>query len=138
MVDITDPCFLCKFQDFAPDIASLIDMATPNNAHVAAREITKLGLRHANFSCGCLSCNAQMAAFGAALMKLPALISDIVDAMKDAARDTRYHISVKFCIGVYENKSPEFLSQFFLLLSFPAINKIRKTQWVFVLHAFRI
>ncbi|PIA19522.1 dihydrouridine synthase [Coemansia reversa NRRL 1564] len=103
---------LRELQDFASGIVAQIGAANPDDAHAAVKELTKLGVRHVNLNCGCPSRNVQMGAFGAILMKSPALVSDIVNAMQDAARDTRCHISVKCRIGVDEDESPEFLRRF--------------------------
>lgn len=69
----------------------------------------RFGYREINLNCGCPSDRVQSGAFGACLMREPALVADCVGAMRDAVA---VPVTVKHRIGLEQNESYAFVRDF--------------------------
>ena len=67
------------------------------------------GYNEINLNCGCPSDRVKRGAFGASLMKAPALVADCVKAMRDVVG---IPVTVKTRIGIDDQDSYEFLQAF--------------------------
>lgn len=77
----------------------------------AVRRSLGFGYREINLNVGCPSDRVQSGAFGACLMREPALVANCVRAMRDAAGDAA-QITVKCRIGVDDQAPEEVLPAF--------------------------
>lgn len=77
----------------------------------AVRRSLEFGYREINLNVGCPSDRVQSGAFGACLMREPALVANCVRAMRDAAGDAA-EITVKCRIGVDDQAPEEVLPAF--------------------------
>ncbi len=75
----------------------------------AARFGEMWGYQEINLNCGCPSERVQRGAFGASLMKEPALVADAVKAMRDVVQ---IPVTVKHRIGIGRDESYEFVRDF--------------------------
>jgi len=97
----------------------------PGDLARAARIAEAAGYDEINLNCGCPSPRVQRGAFGACLMREPALVADCVRAMRDAVS---VPVTVKHRIGVDRSESYEFVRDFVGAVS-------RAGCEVFVVHA---
>jgi tRNA-dihydrouridine synthase A len=81
----------------------------PKELAAAARIGAGAGFAEINLNVGCPSDRVQNAAFGACLMRKPALVADCVKALSDA---TPLPVTVKCRIGVDDRDDYEFFSAF--------------------------
>jgi len=81
----------------------------PDDLSRAARLGEAAGYDEINLNCGCPSPRVQRGAFGACLMREPALVADCVRAMRDAVS---VPVTVKHRIGVDRVESYEFVRDF--------------------------
>ncbi len=70
------------------------------------------GYNEINLNCGCPSDRVKRGAFGASLMKAPALVADCVKAMLDAVEAPNVPITVKHRIGIDKEESYDFVRDF--------------------------
>ena len=70
------------------------------------------GYNEINLNCGCPSDRVKRGAFGASLMKAPALVADCVKAMLDAVEAPNVPITVKHRIGIDKDESYDFVRDF--------------------------
>lgn len=81
----------------------------PQDLAHGARLAERWGYDEVNLNCGCPSERVQRGAFGACLMKEPALVADGVRAMRDA---TSLPVTVKHRIGLGRDESYGFVRDF--------------------------
>src|SRR5258708_18619169 len=81
----------------------------PEELAQAARIGESAGFAEINLNVGCPSDRVQSGAFGACLMRTPALVADCVGRMRGAVR---IPVTVKCRIGIDERDDYEFFSQF--------------------------
>jgi tRNA-dihydrouridine synthase A len=81
----------------------------PADLAQCARWAQEWGYREVNLNCGCPSERVQRGAFGACLMREPALVADGVKAMCDAVS---IPVTVKHRIGIDKIESYDFLRDF--------------------------
>ena len=90
-------------------IALQLGGSEPSVLAEAAGRAEALGFDEVNLNCGCPSSRVQSGAFGAALMRTPAVVARCVEAMRAA---TRLPVTVKCRIGVDELDCYEDLRRF--------------------------
>jgi tRNA-dihydrouridine synthase A len=83
----------------------------PKELARCARLAAEWGYDEVNLNCGCPSPRVQRGAFGACLMAEPALVRDVVAAMRDAVAG-RIPITVKHRIGIDHQDSYAFVRDF--------------------------
>ncbi len=86
----------------------------PADLAQCARWAEEWGYSEVNLNCGCPSERVQRGAFGACLMREPALVADGVKAMQDAVS---IPVTVKHRIGIDKTESYEFVRDFVGTLS---------------------
>jgi tRNA-dihydrouridine synthase A len=86
----------------------------PADLAQCARMAQEWGYSEVNLNCGCPSERVQRGAFGACLMREPALVADGVKAMLDAVS---IPVTVKHRIGIDKTESYEFVRDFVGTLS---------------------
>ena len=86
----------------------------PSDLARCARMAQDWGYSEVNLNCGCPSERVQRGAFGACLMREPALVADGVKAMLDAVS---IPVTVKHRIGIDKTESYEFVRDFVGALS---------------------
>jgi tRNA-dihydrouridine synthase A len=91
------------FDPFEQPVAMQLGGAEPAALAKAAAIVEKFGYAEVNLNVGCPSDRVQDGAFGACLMREPALVGDCVRAMKDAVT---IPVTVKCRIGV-DDQEPE-------------------------------
>ncbi|MGJ0535615.1 tRNA dihydrouridine(20/20a) synthase DusA [Methylocystis sp.] len=92
-----DRARLMAFDPFEQPVAMQLGGAEPAALAKAASIVEKFGYAEVNLNVGCPSDRVQNGAFGACLMREPALVGDCVKAMKDAVS---IPVTVKCRIGV--------------------------------------
>lgn len=98
-----DRARLMEFDRFEQPVALQLGGAEPEALARAARVVEAFGYAEVNLNVGCPSDRVQNGAFGACLMREPALVGDCVKAMKDAVA---IPVTVKCRIGV-DDQEPE-------------------------------
>lgn len=98
-----DRARLMAFDPFEQPVAMQLGGAEPAALAKAADIVEKFGYAEVNLNVGCPSDRVQHGAFGACLMREPALVGDCVKAMKDAVA---IPVTVKCRIGV-DDQEPE-------------------------------
>ena len=91
-------------------VALQLGGSDPSELAEAARIGAQAGYDEINLNCGCPSDRVQSGAFGAVLMKTPALVADCVAAMREAVD---VDVTVKCRIGV-DDQDPEIVLPDFL------------------------
>lgn len=104
-----------KFEilEFNPEehpLALQLGGSDPKDLAAAAKIAANYHYDEINLNCGCPSERVQNGKFGACLMAEPKLVSDCIDAMQQAVPDIP--VTVKTRIGIDENDSYEFLTDF--------------------------
>ena len=97
---------LLRFDPFEQPVALQLGGSDPAALAQCARICTDYGYAEINLNCGCPSDRVQNGAFGACLMKEPALVGDCVAAMKAAVS---IPVTVKCRIGVDEQEPRQAL-----------------------------
>ena len=90
-------------------VALQLGGADPAELRAAARMAAAWGYDEINLNCGCPSDRVQSGAFGAVLMKTPALAADCLAAMQEASD---VEVTVKCRIGVDDQNPAEALPAF--------------------------
>ncbi|MBI1980624.1 MAG: tRNA dihydrouridine(20/20a) synthase DusA [Methylocystis sp.] len=98
-----DRARLMAFDPFEQPVALQLGGAEPAALAKAASVVETFGYAEINLNVGCPSDRVQNGAFGACLMREPALVGDCVKAMKDAVA---IPVTVKCRIGV-DDQDPE-------------------------------
>ncbi|MGD9543529.1 MAG: tRNA dihydrouridine(20/20a) synthase DusA [Methylocystis sp.] len=98
-----DRARLMAFDPFEQPVALQLGGAEPAALAQAARIVESFGYAEINLNVGCPSDRVQNGAFGACLMREPALVGDCVKAMKDAVA---IPVTVKCRIGV-DDQDPQ-------------------------------
>ncbi len=101
-----DRAHLLGFHGSEHPVALQVGGSDPGKLAAAARIGAKAGYDEINLNVGCPSDRVQSGAFGACLMKAPALVADCVAAMNDAVN---IPVTVKCRIGVDDQDSEEAL-----------------------------
>ncbi len=96
---------------FESPTALQVGGSEPQELAAAARLAVQWGYDEVNINCGCPSPRVQRGAFGACLMREPALVADAVKAMLDAVGD-EIPVTVKHRIGVDRSDSYGFVRDF--------------------------
>jgi tRNA-dihydrouridine synthase A len=94
-----DTSRLLAFDPEEHPLALQLGGSDPRDLATAARIGAELGYDEINLNCGCPSDRVHSGAFGACLMKRPALVADCVAAMRAAVR---IPVTVKLRIGVVD------------------------------------
>ncbi len=100
---------LLAFDEAEHPVALQLGGSEPAELAQAARLGEAAGYDEINLNCGCPSPRVQRGAFGACLMREPALVADCVRAMRDAVS---IPVTVKHRIGVDRVESYEFVRDF--------------------------
>jgi len=105
---------LLGFDGAEHPVALQLGGSEPGELARAARIGAEFGYDEINLNVGCPSDRVQSGAFGACLMREPALVADCVAAMRDAVTglDKFVPVTVKCRIGVDEQDEYEALQQF--------------------------
>jgi len=90
-------------------VALQLGGSEPNDLARAAKIGAEWGYDEINLNCGCPSERVQKGAFGACLMREPALVADCVQAMREAVS---VPVTVKHRIGVDSEDSYAFVARF--------------------------
>jgi tRNA-dihydrouridine synthase A len=90
-------------------VALQLGGSEPDDLARAAKTGAEWGYDEINLNCGCPSERVQKGAFGACLMREPALVADCLQAMREAVR---VPVTVKHRIGVDHEDSYDFVSRF--------------------------
>ena len=98
-----------RFNEEEHPVALQLGGSEPDDLAHAARIGAQWGYDEINLNCGCPSERVQRGAFGACLMKEPALVADCVKAMVDAVD---VPVSVKHRIGIDQDESYSFVRDF--------------------------
>ncbi len=98
-----------RFNEEEHPVALQLGGSEPEDLAQAARIGAQWGYDEINLNCGCPSERVQRGAFGACLMKEPALVADCVKAMVDAVD---VPVSVKHRIGIDQDESYSFVRDF--------------------------
>jgi tRNA-dihydrouridine synthase A len=98
-----------RFNEEEHPVALQLGGSEPGDLAQAARIGAQWGYDEINLNCGCPSERVQRGAFGACLMKEPALVADCVKAMVDAVD---VPVSVKHRIGIDQDESYSFVRDF--------------------------
>lgn len=101
-----------RFLQFDPaehPVALQLGGSDPQELAKAAKMGETAGYDEINLNCGCPSDRVQRGAFGACMMKQPALVADCIAAMNEAVD---VPVTVKTRIGVDEYDSYDFLCDF--------------------------
>lgn len=100
---------LLAFEEVEHPLALQLGGSEPDELARAARLGEAAGYDEINLNCGCPSPRVQRGAFGACLMREPALVADCVRAMRDAVS---IPVTVKHRIGVDRIESYQFVRDF--------------------------
>jgi tRNA-dihydrouridine synthase A len=100
-----------RFDESEQPLALQLGGSDPDSLAKAAAIAAQWGYDEANINCGCPSERVQKGAFGACLMKEPALVSDCVKAMIDGVQN-KIPVTVKCRIGVDDSDEDQFLTDF--------------------------
>jgi len=92
---------LLRFDSEEHPVALQLGGSDPTDLAHAARIGADMGYDEINLNCGCPSDRVHSGAFGACLMKKPALVSDCVAAMREAVT---IPVTVKLRIGVVDGE----------------------------------
>ncbi|AVO43320.1 MAG: tRNA dihydrouridine(20/20a) synthase DusA [Simplicispira suum] len=98
-----------RFDAQEQPVALQLGGCEPGDLARAARLGEAWGYREINLNCGCPSERVQRGAFGASLMKEPALVADCVKAMRDAVQ---LPVTVKHRVGLGRDESYGFVRDF--------------------------
>jgi len=98
-----DRARLMEFDAFEQPVAMQLGGTEPDALAKAARAVEAFGYAEVNLNVGCPSDRVQNGAFGACLMREPALVGDCIKAMKDAVA---IPVTVKCRIGV-DDQDPQ-------------------------------
>jgi tRNA-dihydrouridine synthase A len=96
-----DTARLLAFDPEEHPVALQLGGSEPRDLAAAARIGAEMGYDEVNLNCGCPSDRVHSGAFGACLMKRPALVADAVAAMRAAVR---IPVTVKLRIGVVDGE----------------------------------
>lgn len=102
-----DRARLLAFDPQEHPVALQLGGSDPRELAVAARAGAEAGYDEINLNCGCPSDRVASGAFGACLMRSPALVAECVAAMRAAVR---VPVTVKMRIGVVEGRGHEALA----------------------------
>jgi len=97
------------FDPFEHPVALQLGGSDPAHLAHAARLGERWGYDEINLNCGCPSERVQTGSFGACLMAEPALVADLVKAMRDAVG---VPVTVKHRIGLDSNEEYGFVRDF--------------------------
>lgn len=100
-----------RFNPSEHPVALQLGGSEPDDLAACAKMAQEYGYDEVNLNCGCPSERVQKGAFGACLMKEPALVADCVAAMKSAVN---IPITVKCRIGIDDSEDYAFLEDFIL------------------------
>jgi tRNA-dihydrouridine synthase A len=100
-----------RFDDTEHPIALQLGGSEPDDLATCAKMAEDYGYDEINLNCGCPSERVQKGAFGACLMREPALVADCVAAMKNAVK---IPVTLKCRIGIDDSEEYEFLEDFVL------------------------
>ncbi len=103
---------LGRLLDFSAEehpVALQLGGSEPDDLAQSARIAQKWGYDEVNLNCGCPSERVQRGAFGACLMREPALVADCIKAMQDAVT---LPVTVKHRIGVDNQEDYGFVRDF--------------------------
>lgn len=100
---------LLAFDGAEHPVALQLGGSEPGDLARAARLGEAAGYDEINLNCGCPSPRVQRGAFGACLMREPALVAECVRAMRDAVS---VPVTVKHRIGVDRDESYDFVRDF--------------------------
>lgn len=103
-------------------VAVQLGGAEPAELAAAARLCAEAGFAEINLNCGCPSDRVQSGAFGAVLMRRPALVAECVAAMAEAAPGAE--ITVKCRIGVDEQEPRMVLPAFLEALAGAGLSRV--------------
>lgn len=109
-----DAARFLQFDAAEHPVALQLGGSDPQDLAKAAKMGEAAGYDEINLNCGCPSDRVQRGAFGACMMKQPALVSDCIAAMRDAVA---VPVTVKTRIGVDAYDSYEFLCDFITQVS---------------------
>ncbi len=98
-----------RFDESEHPLALQLGGSEPDDLASCAKMAADYGYDEINLNCGCPSERVQKGAFGACLMKEPALVADCVAAMKNAVT---IPVTVKCRIGIDDSEEYEFLEDF--------------------------
>ena len=90
-------------------IAVQLGGSDPNDLAICSKICDEMGFDEINLNVGCPSERVQKGAFGACLMKEPALVAECILAMQES---TNLPITIKCRIGVDDHDSYQFLRNF--------------------------
>lgn len=99
-----------RFHENEAPVALQLGGSEPADLGRCAKIGADWGYDEINLNCGCPSPRVQRGAFGACLMKEPALVADCVAAMREAAGTVP--VTVKCRIGVDDSEDYDFLLAF--------------------------
>ncbi len=108
---------VARHLDFDPaehPLALQLGGSEPADLARCARLAQQWGYDEVNLNCGCPSARVQRGAFGACLMREPALVADGIKAMQDAVT---LPVTVKHRIGIDQLESYDFVRDFVGTLS---------------------
>lgn len=109
-----DAARFLEFNAAEHPVALQLGGSNPQELAQAAKMGDAAGYDEINLNCGCPSDRVQRGAFGACMMKRPALVADCVAAMNEAVN---VPVTVKTRIGVDDHDSYEFLCDFITQVS---------------------
>jgi tRNA-dihydrouridine synthase A len=98
-----------EFDPAEAPLALQLGGSEPDELAACTRMAESWGYNEVNLNCGCPSERVQRGAFGACLMREPALVAECVGAMRNA---TRLPVTVKCRIGVDDSEEWAFLLDF--------------------------
>ena len=114
-----------RFSDTEHPISLQLGGSDPTDLATCAKMGEEAGYDEINLNCGCPSDRVQSGAFGACLMRDPALVADCVKAMQDAVS---IPVTVKCRIGIDDSEEYTFLEDFVGTVSDTGCND-------FIIHA---
>lgn len=100
-----------RFDEAEHPVALQLGGSEPDDLTACAKMAEDYGYDEINLNCGCPSERVQKGAFGACLMREPALVAECVAAMKNAVK---IPVTLKCRIGIDESEEYEFLEDFVL------------------------
>ena len=111
---------LLGFDDTEHPVAVQLGGSDPVQLAEAAKIAEDFGYDEVNFNCGCPSDRVQSGAFGAVLMKTPALVAECCAAMIEAVA---LPVTVKCRIGVDDQEPEEVLPDFLARVSAAGVGR---------------